>query len=241
MIKYVKYKYEHIDMLLAAAIVVQSFKEYIREFSYIRTNWTPEFADSLSQRIATGMKNYLGVEYPDALQKTIKKIMEVMPTTRRYLAFIRWQISEIFTREEADSILNYLGYDLYFDDAEEYDQESLIQLLFSFKSGMNDGLRSLLSGQGINPPLIDRIIEHASMFQKVTRMQKQIKEACTRPPKEAPLEFQQIYREVRLICQTGATFYQDEPAKRELFIFVKIVHSLYIEIPSKEGEQKQEE
>ena len=241
MIKYVKYKYEHIDMLLAAAIVVQSFKKHIREFSFVRTNWTSEFADSLIRRIANGMKNYLGVEYPVELQKTVESIMHIRPTVKRELAFIRWQIRENFTKEEADSILNYLGYDLYFDDVEEYDQKSLIKLLFTFKSGMNYGLRSLLSGQGINPPLIDRILEHAGIFQKAIRMQKQIKEACQDPPKEAPLEFQQIYREVRLICRTGAVFYQEEPDKRELFIFVKVVRSLYVCIPSQEGEKPQEE
>ena len=241
MIKYVKYNYEHIDMLLAAAIVVQSFKKYVHELSYIRTYWTPEFADSLTHRIEKGMKNYLGVEYPVELHEATQRIMEVMATTRRDLAFIRWQISENFTRVESDSILNYLGYDLYFADAEEYDQESLIKLLFSFKSGMTYGLRSLITGQGINPPLIDRIIEHAGIFQKAIRMQKQVKEACNQPPQEAPLEFQQIYKEVRLICRIGAVFYQEEPDKRELFIFVKVVHSLYVMITTQEGEQSQEE
>lgn len=231
----VKYKYEHIDMLLAASVVVQYFKKYVDELSYIRTYWTPEFADSLALRIGKAMKNYLGVEYPVDLQKAIAKIVEISPTTRRDLAFIMREIKEKFSKEESDAILNHLGYDRYFEEAIEHDQEGLINLLFTFNSGMTSGLRRFISGQGINPPLIDRVIEHAGIFRFTNQKHKQLKKEWHQPPEEAHGEFQEIYKEVMLICKIGAIFYREEPDKRDLFIFAKVVHTINAGYTSEEG------
>lgn len=231
----VKYKYEHIDMLLAASVVVQYFKQYVKELSYIRSYWTPEFADSLAMRIAKAMKDYLGVEYPVDLRKSIAKIVEISPTTRRDLAFVMRQIQELFSKEESDAILNHLGYDRYFEEVIEYDQESLVHLLLTFNSGMTPGLRRLITDHGINPPLIDRIHEHAGIFQFANQKHKQLKKEWHQPPEEAHDEFQNIYKEVMLICRIGAIFYQEEPDKRDLFIFAKVVHTINAGYTPEEG------
>ncbi|MFP4620346.1 MAG: hypothetical protein ACLFM7_03485 [Bacteroidales bacterium] len=236
----VKYKYEHIDMLLAAAIAVQSFKKYVNELSYIRSYWTPDFAEFFADRIENAMKNHLGVEYPDDLRKSNERIMEIRPTTRRDLAFIKWQIEMNFSKEEADAILNYLGYDRYFAHVISHDQQSLVNLLFFFKSGMNYGLRRLITGQGTNPPLIDRVIEYAGIFQRANQIQKQLREKARQPSGKAHREFQEIYKEVILICKTGAVFFQEEPEKREGFVFSGIVQSLYAGISTQKGEHPRE-
>lgn len=237
----VKYNYEHIDMLLAAGMVVQSFRKYVDDLSYIRTNWTREYADSLNERIDKVMKNYLGVTYPADLRKATDRIIEIRPTTRRDLAFIMREIKENFSKEEADAILKYLGFDLYINDVIDHDQESLINLLFTFKSGMTRGLKRLITGQGTNPPLIDRIMEHAGIFQHANQIQKQLKQYGHQPPNKAHQELQDIYKEVMLICKIGAVFYQEEPDKRDFFIFAKVVHSINAGSSPQEGERSRDE
>ncbi|MGM0530463.1 MAG: hypothetical protein ACQER7_03855 [Bacteroidota bacterium] len=237
----VKYNYEHIDMLLAAGMVVQSFRKYVDDLSYIRTNWTREYADSLNERIDKVMKNYLGVTYPADLRKATDRIIEIRPTTRRDLAFIMREIKENFSKEEADAILKYLGFDLYINDVIDHDQESLINLLFTFKSGMTRGLKRLITGQGTNPPLIDRIMEHAGIFQQANQIQKQLKQYGHQPPNKAHQELQDIYKEVMLICKIGAVFYQEEPDKRDFFIFAKVVHSINAGSSPQEGERSRDE
>jgi len=237
----VKYNYEHIDMLLAAGMIAQIFRKYVDDLSYIRTDWTRKYADSLNERIDKAMKNHLGVTYPADLRAANERIIEIRPTTRRDLAFIMREIKDNFSMEEADAILHYLGFDLYIDDVISHDQESLINLLFSFKSGMTRGLRRLITGQGTNPPLIDRIMEHAGIFQQANQIQRQLKKEWHQPPKSAHQELQTIFKEVMLICKIGAIFYQEEPDKRDFFVFAKVVHSINAGSSSQEGERSKDE
>lgn len=122
--------------------------------------------------------------------------------------------------------LKKLGFDKNLRSVQKGDQEALIQLLYTFKKGLTDEMKTQITEKGTNPALIDRIIDYADQLKAANVSQETLKETTKTVSEEAVNVFNDIYDEVVGICKIASNFYQYEPLKKEQFTFSKVVANM---------------
>jgi len=212
-----------VDMLLATLIIIKSFREDIDVFQAMRTIWNPDFADEFETRTDNALTNLVGIDHQIKLKKATKRVTEIKYNAKTDLYNFKVHVTHDFSREEAAGILDQLGYNRYYRDVQQNDQESLMSMLNNFKNVMNDGLKEKIVAVGINPGYIDRISGYAGEFQQANVEQEKLKNYWNVPSQEANQEFRSIYGEIIRICKIGAAVFKDDPEKRDRYIFSKVL------------------
>lgn len=115
------------------------------------------------------------------------------------------------------------------------DQEGLIEVLYSFKKGMTDQLKTEMTQKGTNPVLIDNIIGYATQLQQANLSQEGLKSSTREVSQEAVDTFNNVYTEVSGICKIASKVYHDDPVKKDQFTFSKVVKKMGT-APQKEEE-----
>ncbi|MFO7829807.1 MAG: hypothetical protein R6V23_14375, partial [Bacteroidales bacterium] len=149
------YSFKDVDMLLASKTIVETLKSNISDLSVARSTWTEEYANQLATKIDEAIENYLGLDKKKELRDTTAALSSIQEPAMRDLSFIKTQI-EVDFEEDADEIIKTLGFDKNLRAVQNRDQEALIELLYSFKKGLNQKLKDSLIEKGTNPELIDR-------------------------------------------------------------------------------------
>ena len=219
------FKCKDVDMLLASQTIVKNLSQNLGDLSMARSNWTPTYVDELEAKINDAIENYLGLDKKKELRDATVKVTSIQAPALRDLSFLKTQIEVDFSKT-AKIILKKLGYDKQHRNAHKGDQEALIQLLYSFKKGMNDNLKNDFVSKGINPELIDRIIGYATQLKEANVSQETLKETTKSVSEEAITLFNDIYNEVIGICKIAASFYQYDAIKKEQFTFTKVVSNM---------------
>lgn len=212
-----------VDMLLATLIIVKFFRDDIDVFEAMRSIWNPEFADTLDNRADDALTNLVGVDHQIKLKKATKRMTDVKDNAKTDLYNFKVHVTHDFSREETAEILDQLGYNRYYKDVQQNDQESLMSMLNNFKNVMNAGMKEKFVAVGINPEYIDRISGYAEEFQQANVAQEKLKNYWNVPSQEANREYRSIYGEIIRICKIGAAVFKDDPEKRDRYIFSKVL------------------
>jgi hypothetical protein len=222
------YKYKDVDMLMASKTIAESFKTNITDLSTTRTVWTEEYATGLSTRIDNAIETYLGVDSKKDLRNATAALALIQVPAKRDLSYFKTQIDEDFKKETSlkKEILKTLGFAQYLRSVQKGNQESLIQLLYQFKTNMNESLRLQITEKGMNPTLIDNIIGYADIFIAANVTQETFKGSTKEITQEVIGVFSEIYDEIIGICKIAAAYYQYEPLKKEQFTFTKAIANL---------------
>lgn len=222
------YNYKDVDMLMASKTIAESFKTNIPELSTTRTVWTEEYAADLVTRIDNAIETYLGVDSKKDLRNATAALVSIQTPARRDLSYFKTQIDEDFKKESSQKkeILKTLGFTQYLRSVQKGNQESLIQLLYQFKTNMNDSLRQDITAKGMSPALIDNIIGYADVFIAANVTQETFKGSTKEITQEVIDVFNKIYNEIIGICKIAAVYYQYEPLKKEQFTFTKAIANL---------------
>lgn len=220
------YPYRHSEMLLTAKTIAESFNEHIDKLAEMRTNWTPEYADDLRKRIDDAIDNYLEIDRTKKLREATAYLSSIQDPALKDLSAFRIQVVIDFG-EESNAILRSLGYDYHYEDAKRNkSQESLIQLLASFKLSMNDKLKTKLTSKGMNPALIENIISYADNMKQANARQEMHKDTQTIITKEIHDILNDIYSEVIGICKIAYGALAFDPVIRRLFSFQRIARNM---------------
>jgi hypothetical protein len=222
------YNFKDVDMLMAAKTIAEAFKANITELSGIRTDWTAQYADDLIVRIDTGIEKNLGVDTRKNLREATASLASVIMPARRDLSFFKTQIDDDFKKEpiQRDEIIKVLGFSRFLKDVQNKSQEAIIQLLYTFKTNMSESLKQEITNKGMNPALIDKIIEYAATIKQANVAQETNKGVTKEISKEVKDAFNTIYDEIIGICKKASKYYQYEPMKKELFTFSRIKGNL---------------
>lgn len=219
-----KYSCKDVDMLMASSIISQEFTNNITDLATVRTNWTAEYAADLATRIDSTIATHLGVDKKKTQRDATASLHAIQAPAMRDLAFLKSQILVDFPAESKE-MLKTLGFDLL-PQVQSRNQEALIQMLFAFKSGMTDALKTQIVEKGTSPALIDKIIDYADKMKNAEVHQEVEKEGTKGITAEAQKAFSDIYDEIIGICKIASKYYQHEPLKKELFTFSTVVDKL---------------
>lgn len=231
------YKVKDVEMLLASKTIAGTLNENLGDLSIARSNWNETFASDLSTKIDNAIDNYLGLDKKKELRDATSKLSALQAPALRDLSFLKTQIEVDFPKE-AKEIEKKLGYNKNLRDVQKGDQEALIQLLYTFKKGMNDNLKNQIVEKGTNVALIDRIIGYADQLKEANVTQESLKETTKEVSDEAVTVFNEIYNEIIGICKIASNFYQYDTLKKEQFTFSKVVANM--NATRKIGEQGEE-
>lgn len=219
------YKCKDVELLSASKTIAQSLLTYINELSIVRINWNADYATALSSQIDLAIDTYLGLDKKKELRQATSSLMEILTPALRDLSFLKTQI-EVDFKDESDELLMQLGFTSYLNDARKGNQESLIQLLYTFKNNMSEALQAYIVDKGTSPLLIERITAYADSMLEANVSQETMKETTKALSEEAINALNEIYSEIIGVCKIAASYYQYEPIKKEQFTFSKIVSQM---------------
>jgi hypothetical protein len=219
------YNFKDVDILLASKTIVETLKSNLSDLSIARSTWTEEYANQLATKIDEAIENYLGLDKKKELRDTTANLAAIQEPAMRDLSFIKTQI-EVDFDGEAKEIIKTLGFDKNLRAVQNRDQEALIELLYSFKKGLNNKLREDIIAKGTSPELIDRIIAYADQMKQTNISQETLKETTKALSDEALQEFNDIYDQVIGICKIASSFYQFDTLKKDQFTFTKVVDNM---------------
>lgn len=174
-------------MLLTSKTIVESFKLNLSELSLARSNWSEEYANNLAEKIDNAIENYLGLDKKKELRNATANLSSIQTPAIRDLSFLKKQLQVDFADDKAKlkEMLKNLGFEKNLRKVQNSDQEALIELLYAFKKGMNDSLKSEIVAKGTNPELIDRIINYADQMKQANVSQETQKETTKAVSEEA--------------------------------------------------------
>lgn len=216
------YSYKDVVMLMTSKTIVQSLQNYRSELSLVRTNWTEAYVTELKGKINSAIEDFLGLDKKQPLREATSLLNEIKTPALRDLGFIKTQIEVDFGPNAAE-ILRTLGLTR---DIHIMSQEELIQLLYSFKKGMTEQLKTTLTEKGANPGLIDGIVGYATQLEAANLGQEGLKASTREISQEAVDTFNSIYTEVSGICKIASKFYQNDRLKKDQFTFSKVVRNM---------------
>lgn len=222
------YNCKDVDMLMASKTIAESFKTNISELSTTRTDWSEQYANSLIARIDQAIETHLGVDAKKDLRNASATLATIQLPAKRDVSYFKTQIDEDFKKEttKRDEILKNLGFAKHLRGAQKGNQESLIQLLYQFKTNMNETLHQEITAKGLNPTLIDNIIGYADTFRQANVTQEAFKGSTKEITQEVTEVFNAIYDVIIGICKIASNYYQYEPLKKEQFTFAKALSNL---------------
>lgn len=222
------YSCKDVDMLMASLTIMKSFKTNLADLGLIRSNWTDTYESDLSTRIQNAIDNYLGLDKKGEQRKATLLLHSIQEPAQKALSFLKTQI-EVDFKINADEILQTLGYTSNWKTARTDDQEALIQLLYAFKKGMTDALKTELTGKGTNPTLIENIIGYAAQLEEANVNQEILKQTSKELTEEAVVELNAIYLQIIGICKIASKYYENQPTLANQFTFIRVVDNMHSE------------
>ncbi|MBN1187356.1 MAG: hypothetical protein JXB49_34085 [Bacteroidales bacterium] len=222
------YSCKDVDMFMASKTIAESFKTNISELSTTRTDWTEQYATGLITRIDNAIETHLGIDAKKDLRNATSTLASIQVPAKRDVSYFKTQIDEDFKKETSkrDEILKTLGFAKHLRGVQKGNQESLIQLLYQFKTNMSETLRQEIIAKGLSATLIDNIIGYADTFKQANVTQETFKGSTKEITQEVTDVFNAIYDEIIGICKKASNYYQYEPLKKEQFTFAKALSNL---------------
>jgi len=219
------YNFKDVDMLLASKTIIETLKLNLADLAMARGTWTEEYVNSLSTKIDFAIEKYLGLDKKKELRDTTSQLAAIQAPAMRDLSFIKTQIAVDFG-SDAKEIIKSLGFDKSLRAVQKGDQQALIELLYSFKKGLTDALKTQLIAKGTNSALIERIIAYADQLKQTNVTQETLKETTKVISEEGLVAFNEIYNEVIGICKIASSFLIFDPLKKEQFTFTKVIKNM---------------
>ncbi|MCG8410958.1 MAG: hypothetical protein MI739_06720 [Bacteroidales bacterium] len=222
------YNCKDVDMLLASKTIIESLRSNLSELSLVRSNWTEEYVKSTATKIDNTIETYLGLDTKKELRNASANLSAIQTPAIRDLSFLKKQLEVDFAAEKPKlkEMIKNLGFEKNFRKVQNSDQEGLIELLYAFKKGMTEELKTEIVAKGTNPQLIDSIIGYADQMSQANVSQETKKETSKAVTQEARISFNQIYTEIIGVCKIASSFYQYDALKKELFTFGKVLSNM---------------
>lgn len=230
------YKGKDVEMLSATATITEHAIDNKTFLISKRTTWADPFFAEIENRIDDAFKTYLGIDNAKAMREATKVVLSIQALALFLLAEFKVQIEEDFKGDPSrrDEILTQLGITEHHKDAQNKDQEALIELLMKFKLNMTSTLQTEITTKGTALALIDNIIAQADILNNANITQETLKGGRKEISAEAVTEFNAIYSAVISVARIARNFFKKDPAKADLFSYNKTLRNLNRPTPEEE-------
>ena len=170
----------------------------------------------------------MGIDPKKSLREASAVVYSLQVPAKRDLSFFKTQVNDDFKTDKAkrDEILKTLGFAKNLKAVNNGKHQSLVVLLYAFKTNMTDALRKEITAKGMNVTLIERIIGYADDFKKANVTQENFKETTKIITQDVADSFNEIYDEIIGLCKIVSSYYRNEPLKKEQFNFRKVVDNI---------------
>ena len=222
------YSTKDVDMVIAAETIINSAIANKTYLQTKRSTWADPFFQNIKTQINTAVQTHLGVDNAQQLRQATQVVVAIQANALKDLAEIKIQIIEDFkeTPTQQVEILNQLGFTSYHKEAQNRDQEALINLLYQFKSNLSPTLKTEIVNKGTAEQSLDAIITYANTLKDSNILQEGTKGTRKQTTQEAIIEFNSIYNKVVSITKIASKFFKDNPALKQQFSFAKVSKTL---------------
>jgi len=229
------YKGKDVDMLTACGTIIEQAIIHKATIVAKRANWADPFLPDLQTRIKDAFPNFLGIDNAEQLRESTQILIGIQTNALRDLAEFKVQITEDFksNRKRRDEILNKLGFTAHHKDAQNKDQEALIELLTKFQKNMTTPLQTEITNAGMAASLITAIIGYANVLKNSNITQETMKGSRKVISQAAVTEFNAIYNAVISVGRISANFFKTNKAIQDKFSYAKTLGGMNQTKPDK--------
>lgn len=222
------YRYKDVDMLFGSEIIIGHCITNLPALVAKRSNWAAPFFPDFLTRVQNAFPNVLGIDNLQQLRLATQTLYTVMDPAQDDLAFFKINVEVDYdnNRVRRDEILTSLGFSAHWKDVQKEDQEAFVELLTKFKANMTPALKTELVANGMDGNDIDELITYADTLRNANVTQETAKGTSKEITQEGRTELNAIYKKVIGICKIAQKIFQNDSAKKDLFVFSKIIRAM---------------
>lgn len=223
-----KYNSKDVDMLVACSTIIENALANKTFLQTKRSTWTDDFFTTIQTKIDKALEVHLGIDSAKDLRGATQVLKSIQKQALKDLAEVKVQIAEDYKKEpvKQTEVLTQLGFTTYHKEAQNGDQEALVQLLYKFKTNLTNDLKNEIVSKGTAESILTQITMYADTLKNADITQETFKGTRKEITETAINAFNEIYDDVISIAKIAANFYKEEPLKKELFSFAKINKTL---------------
>lgn len=134
------YRCKDVEVLTASSNIILTAQENLEAITAERPLWKDPFFPDLSKCIDAAFKKHLGVDNAADLRSKTTALLNIANPAGYDLSKFKINVSEDFKRNQPRliEILKLLGYISFRDATTNGDQEAMIQLLYTYQTGMTN-------------------------------------------------------------------------------------------------------
>lgn len=222
------YSGKDVDMLTACAAITDSAIAQKAFLISKRPNWADPFLPDLKIRIDNAFSDILGIDNAKEMREATQVVSNLQKNALRDLAEFKVQLMEDFksNKKRRDEILNQLGFTAHLKDAQNKDQEALIELLLKFKKNMTAALQTEITNAGTSATLITTIISYAGVLKNSNITQETLKGSRKEISQAGVIELNAIYNTSISVAKISFKFFKANKALQSQFSFAKVKSNL---------------
>lgn len=223
-----KYKVKDVEMLTAAATIIDNAITNKTLLLSKRSTWADPFFSDLKTQIENVTATHLGKDAAKEMREATQVVLSLQAQAIIDLAEFKIQVEQDFKKEpiRKKEINTTLGFTALNRDAQKGDQEALIQLLYQFKNNLTPELNTEIVNKGTAQTTIDTIIGYANNLQQANVNQEGKKGERKIITDEVITIFNDIYDQVISIARIAHNFYKTDKKRQDLFSFAKVAATL---------------
>ncbi len=213
--------------VLACQSIVHSFAENIYELAHLRKEWNVAYAESLKNKARQIVDKIFATGNVQNRMEKLKIWRELMISSLTDIGIIRASVKNDYKNDKPfqKEFYQQLGYNDYFSDAKNGDHFSMFHFVRTFAANMTDDLREKILAGGLDPRVIDRLLENARELENFEECFILMKDTAGITEGDQEL-ISALYSDVRDISRIATAYYYFDPQKREAFNFFKALRNL---------------
>lgn len=223
-----KFRGRDAEMLITASTIVQAAIAHKAFLISKRTSWADPFFSDFDTRINTAISTYLGVDNALALRTQTIALSTLIKPAYQNLADVKVQLGQDFKSDKPrlTELLTTLGYTTFWKTVTTHDQESLIQLLYRFRTNLTTTIRTEIVAKGIMDSVLTELVDAADELTAANVTQETIKQSRKVQTQAAATEFNAIYDQAVAIATLSRRIFKGNTAIQDQFSMAKILKNL---------------
>ncbi len=224
------YKCKDAEMVIAISVITENASvSAVKTFLISKKPiWADPFFPNLKTKIDLAVQTYLGADNAKALRLATQALLSIEANAFHDLANFKLgiEVDYVADKKRLKEILLQLGFTTYNTKAKQGNQESLIALLFQFKTNMTNTLQTELTTKGSSGTLITAIIAYANTLKAADVSQETFKGTRKTATAAAINEFNSCYTLAIGVCKIARKYYKDQADIKDQFSFSKVLKAL---------------